>query len=130
MNAMLSIMLQCGADQAETLKSAYRDESGWHAEAVIAAADALLGHAIQSSAYSMAGQGTGAVVEFEHPTNPPFGKFINFTERIQICIDNEFVFFKAVAEQLGWFAPGTPPARCNDRCAASDKRMPSQRLRN
>lgn len=108
-NSMLDTMLRCSADQADTLVSAYRDAQGWHVETVIAAAGALVGHAIQASAYSMATQGTGSVTEFERPTNPPFGKFINCGERIQIFIDNEFTFMKSVAEQLDWFAPQAVP---------------------
>lgn len=112
MDSMLQTMLHCSADQAETLVSAYRDETGWHAETVIGAAGALLGHAIQSSAYSMAAQGTGSVLEFERPTNPPFGKFVDCNERISLFLANEYALLGQSGEQLGWFGsealPGMP----------------------
>ncbi len=106
---MLDKMLRCSADQAKTLVAAYSHNQDWHAQTVIATVGALLGHAIQTSAYSMAAQGTGTVTEFERPTNPPFGKFINCTERIQIFIDNELTFLKTVGEHFGWFTPSAVP---------------------
>lgn len=108
-NYSLLELLRCSTGQAETLTAAYRDEHGWHAQTVIAAAGALVGHAIQTSAYSMAAQGTGAVTEFERPTNPPFGKFVNCSDRIAIFVDNELAFLKSVAEQLNWFTLDAVP---------------------
>ncbi len=105
----LITMLQCSRDQAETLIAGYRNEYGWHPETVIAAAGALVGHAIQTSAYSMAAQGTGTVTEFERSTIPPFGKFINCGERIQIYINTEFAFLQSLAGQLDWFDPQAMP---------------------
>lgn len=109
MDSMLQTMLQCSTDQADALVSAYRDEHGWHAETVIGAAGALVGYAIQASAYSMAAQGTGTVTEFERQTSPPFGKFVNCGERLDIFAKNEFAFMLTLAEQLGWFAPKDVP---------------------
>lgn len=109
MDSMLQTMLHCSADQAGTLVSAYRDETGWHAETVIGAAGALLGYAIQSSAYSMAAQGTGSVLEFERPTNPPFGKFVDCNERISLFLANEYALLGQTGEQLGWFGSEALP---------------------
>lgn len=108
-NYTLTTLLQCSADQAQTIVDAYRDEHGWHAQTVIAAAGALVGHAIQTSAYSMAAQGTCTITEFERPTNPPFGKFVNCNERIEIFVDNELGFLKAVAAQRDWFPAQAVP---------------------
>lgn len=121
MDYTLKTLLQCSADQARALVDAYRDAHGWHAETVIAAAGALVGHAIQTSAYSMAAQGTLVVSEFERPTNPPFGKFINCAERIEIYIDNELGFLTSVAAHFDWFKPQDVPemaaivAQCIDQ---------------
>lgn len=103
MDSMLKTMLRCSIDQADTLISAYRDEQGWHAETVIAAAGALVGHAIQASAYSMAAQATCHVGEFDRQTNPPFGRFVNCGERLQLFFKTELDFVLTVAEQLNWF---------------------------
>lgn len=138
MDSILQAMLGCSVDQTDTLISAYRDENGWHAETVIGAAGALVGHAIQSSAYSMAAQGTGAVSEFERMTNPPFGKFVNCNERLQLYIDNELACLKNVATQLDWFSADALPdmeqilAACTDhiggqwfpRLSVPSKHMP------
>ncbi|MCB1515391.1 MAG: hypothetical protein KDJ18_11435 [Hyphomicrobiaceae bacterium] len=102
-DTMLTTMLHCSTVQADTLVAAYGNEHGWHAQTVIAAAGALLGHAIQASAYSMATQGTCDVSEFARQTNPPFGKFVRCGDRIQLFFTTELDFVLTVAEQLDWF---------------------------
>ena len=103
-------MLECSIDQAEALVGAYRDErGGYHKETVIGAAGALLGHAIQASAYNMAANGIGTVSEFERMTNPPFGTYVNCADRIQIFVGDEFPFLLTVAEQLAWFPREAAP---------------------
>lgn len=109
MDSMLKTMLECGIDQTEILVSAYRDEHGYHAETVLGATGALLGHAIQASAYAMAANGGAAVTEFERQTNPPFGKFVNCSDRISVFIQSELPFLLTVAKQLNWFSPEAAP---------------------
>ena len=101
--------VQAGMAQADFLVEEYMDERGCHAETLIGASGALIGAAIQSSAYARAMGGDGHVMEFEKDTNPPFRKFVNCLHRLRQFAEKDYVLFLKIASQGGAFPAEAAP---------------------
>lgn len=102
-------LVRCGEAQADYLVDAYLVENRCHAETVIGAAGALLGAALQSRGYRMAGRGQGDVMEWRQQTTPPFNKFVNCLGSLRVFVEKEWPVVVDIGTRLGAFEAADAP---------------------